>query len=257
MNPDDFLRLQSPSLRRLPGNEVHVLCAPLDLPLHHLKRLACTLSPDEQERADRFNFERDRNHYIVRRGLLRTILGSYLDLEPSRVLFSYGPHGKPALKTTFNDLIFQFSLSHSNGIALYAVSWDRRVGIDIEHIRQVPEAGLIIKRFFSTQENFMIDSLPEEQRLEAFFRLWTCKEAYLKATGEGLTSSLEQVEVSLFSSESSRLVSINGDHLDAFHWHLETFRPAPGFLASLAVEGHNWQMVFQQLKESFVNDSIQ
>jgi 4'-phosphopantetheinyl transferase len=202
--------------------------------------LAQTCSADEQLRADRFYFERDRKHFIVGRGLLRAILGRYLDLEPAQVQFSYGPRGKPALANIGTGGALCFNLSHSNGLALYAVTHDRNLGIDLEYIRPMPEAEQMAKRFFSPREYAVISSLPPHQKQEAFFRGWTCKEAYLKAIGEGLAQPLDRVEVSLAPSEPARLYGITGEPSAAARWFLQELTPAPSYVATLAVEGHGW-----------------
>lgn len=247
MNSDDFPRLRSSHSLLLPSDEVHTWYASLDLSPQRLQRLASLLSPDEQARAERFYFERDRKRFIAGRGLLRTILGSYLGMEPSRVEFCYGSYGKPALKTTFYGRVLQFSLSHSNGLALYTVSWNRRVGVDVEYIRPVCEADRIAERFFSADETAVIRSLPVERRLEAFFNAWTRKEAYLKAIGDGLTRPLTQIEVSLAPGEPARLVSVRGDRWEATRWRLEALKVASGYLTALAVEGHGWHLIVEKL----------
>jgi 4'-phosphopantetheinyl transferase len=225
----------------LSSDEVHVWRADLDLPAWQIERLAQTLSEDEQHRANRFYFERDKTHFIAGRANLRTILSRYLDLEPAQLQFSYGSRGKPSLDSTSTSRALCFNLSHSNGLALYAVTSDRSIGIDLEYIRPLPNALELAKRFFSPREYGVMSSLPPDQLQEAFFNGWTRKEAYLKATGLGL-AGLEQVEVSLISSEPVALLSIQGDPKAAECWSMHQLKLAPGFVAALAVEGHGWHL---------------
>jgi len=223
---------------------IDVWCASLD---REPQRFYKFLSQDEQARADRFYFERDRSRFIISRGLLRTILGYYLNIDPSKIQFCYGPHGKPALQSTFHKRVVHFNLSHSHDLALYAVSWNRQVGIDVEYIRPMLEAEHIANHFFSRDENTLIRTLPAAERTDLFFKIWTSKEAYLKAIGGGLTESLTQIEISLASTELTRIVSIDGDWRNALPWHLETLNPAPNYLAALVVQGSTSQIVFRHI----------
>ena len=239
------LQLRQPLL--LSTNEVHVWYVSLDRSPKSLPRLESLLSPDEQIRVRRFHFDKDRNNFIVSHGLLRVVLGGYLGIEPSQVQLCYGPYGKPSIETLYQGRMLQFSLSHSKDLALFAVNWDRLIGIDVEHIRPVPEANCIAEQFFSPNESAMMRSLLLEQRQDAFFRIWTCKEAYLKASGYGITGSLTETEVSVSPEEPVRLVSVHGSQRDASLWQLEILSPSPDYLAALAVQGHEWYIKFLQL----------
>src|SRR5258706_3456595 len=234
----------------LAGSDLHIWCASLNVSPEDLSHYLSLLSPDEKTRAQRFYFEIDRNHFIVGRGLLRTILGCYLNIEPARIEFVYGQYGKPALKPGLHDQVLEFNLSHSKDMALYIFSLNRKIGIDIEYIHSMPNMDKFAEEFFSLGENTFIDSLPENQKLDALFKIWTCKEAFLKANGFGLTVPINQVEISLESEQSTRLLSIGGDQEQAARWHLETFIPVTGYQASLAFEGHARQVILRRLNDS-------
>lgn len=222
-------------------DEVHLWRAALDQPAPQVELLAQTLAADEQLRAERFHFERDRQYYIVGRGLLRTILGQYLKLEPGELHFYYGARGKPALPDTLNPGRICFNLAHSQGLALYGITRGREIGVDLEYIRPVSEMDEIAGRFFSAQENAALQALAPSQRQEAFFNCWTRKEAYLKATGDGLAQPLDQFDVSLAPGEPARLLRIAGQsHLTA-RWSMLALKPAPGYVAALVVAGQDWQ----------------
>ena len=201
--------LSSPVDLTLSQDEVHVWRADLDLPAARLQQLVQSLSADEQVRAERFYFEQHRQRFIAGRGILRILLGRYLSVEPQQLRFDYTSSGKPALAKT-GDSRLQFNLSHSQGLALYAVTRDRQIGIDLEQLRPTADVEQIAQRFFSAQEYAAIQSLPPDQKLEAFFRYWTCKEAYLKATGDGL-SQLERIEVEIIPGEPVKLLRILED----------------------------------------------
>jgi 4'-phosphopantetheinyl transferase len=236
------------SALHLADGEAQVWCASLERPAQVVARFSALLSADEKARADRFYFERDRTHFIIGRGLLRTMLGSYLGMEPARVEFDYGLYGKPALKLPGQTL--QFNLAHSKDLAVYAFCRGFQVGIDLEHMREMPNQDAFAEQIFSSSESALIRSLAGEQKQNAFFTVWTCKEAVLKTSGDGLTKPLDQTEIVL-AGESARLASIDGDREKAACWRLETFQPAPGYQAALAFERHDCKIVFRQVEDYF------
>jgi 4'-phosphopantetheinyl transferase len=231
---DSNFQLPPSNLCSPKDEEIHLWRTNLDVSIERVKELATILSPDERARAERFYFELHRNRFIVSRGGLRTILGCYLNIQPDRVEFEYSSRGKPKLAGAAQ---LQFNVSHSQDLALYGFSCDRAIGVDLEYLRVIDDAQKIAQRFFSTQESAVIDSLPEDERNAAFFRGWTAKEAYLKATGDGLAGSLETVEVSLVPGEPVRLLALAGDSQAASRWHLHSFIPAVDYIATVAIEG--------------------
>src|ERR1035437_9410190 len=223
-------------------HEVHVWRATLDRTPSQIQSFLHNLSEDEQARAERFHFQRDREHFIVARGVLRAILGSYLNRAPEDVSFCYSSHGKPALAGESNGDAIRFSVSHSHGVALYAVTRGRAVGIDLERIRFNLAVAEIAERFFSRREVAMLRTLPTEVQRQAFFRCWTRKEAYIKARGEGLSLPLDQFDVSLAPGEPAAVLGTQPDPTEASRWSLQELTPAPGYVAALAVEGHGWRL---------------
>jgi 4'-phosphopantetheinyl transferase len=238
-----------PSRLELSSSEVHVWFAKLDPPASHVQQMAQNLIEDERKRAENFNFKRDRKQFIVCRTALRMILGRYLNIEPSRVQFFYGTHGKPYLEETLGDSTLRFNLAHSQERALYAFTCCREIGVDIEYLRALPDADQIADRFFSANENATLHALPASLRQKAFFNCWTRKEAYIKAIGKGLSQPMDQFEVSLAPGESTRLLKVEGTPEEASRWSLSALTPAPGYVAALAVEGHNWRPTFWQFPE--------
>ena len=222
----------------LEKNDIHVWRADLALPIMGFQEVNHTLSNGERMRAERFHFEKDRKRFIIGRGILRTILGCYLSVEPSQVQFCYGKHGKPALADTFGNERIHFNLSHSEGLALYAFTQDHEIGVDIERIRDIPEMDQIVERFFSVNENALFQTLHEVRKKEAFIKCWVRKEAFIKAKGEGLGFGLDKYEVSFVPGEPAALLSLNDDAQEASHWALMQLDPEPGYAAALAVNGH-------------------
>jgi 4'-phosphopantetheinyl transferase len=216
-------------------DEVHVWRMALSVPEPRIRRLRELLTPDERTRAERFRFAPDRDSFIVARGTLRTLLGRYLRREPSALRFSYGPQGKPALVEPSDGL--SFNVSHSHGFALYAVTRDRLVGVDIERIRPDLADEKIAERFFAPGEVARLFSLAPELRHDAFFACWTRKEAYIKAVGQGLSLSLQQFEVSLAPYEPAALLATFDDPGEASYWTLHNLEPGAGYAAAVAVRG--------------------
>jgi 4'-phosphopantetheinyl transferase len=204
-----------------------------------VNQLLGTLAPDEIERAGRFRFERDRRRFIVGRGVLRAILGRYLAVEPRLISFLYGKRGKPRLADEFDIPALQFNLAHSGELALYAFGLGRRIGIDVEYVRPLSDAEEISARFFSSRENDALRALPQDQRLAAFYRCWTRKEAYLKAIGDGLARPLDQFTVSLSPGETAKLFEIS-DPNESARWSFRALVPKAGYMAAVVTEGVDW-----------------
>ncbi len=228
----------------LSSSEVHVWLAPLDQ--LHVSQLAQTLSEEELARAGRFHFRRDRERFIACRSLLRTILSRYLCVEPHQLRICYGTYGKPYLEEEVEKNKLQFNLSHSHGLALYAFTRGRNIGVDLEYIRRMPDFSQIAARFFSQNEYAALNALPESQRQEAFFYCWTRKEAYIKAIGNGLMHPLNSFDVSLAPGEPACLLNVEGDPEEASRWSLKSLNPVPGYVAALAVVGHDWRLQWKQ-----------
>jgi 4'-phosphopantetheinyl transferase len=214
----------------------------LDVPEWQVRRLWQTLTADERQRAERFLFEKDRTHFVVSRGLLRVLLGGYLRQDPPHLRFTYGPHGKPALATHTGRAPLRFNVSHSHGLALYAVTRGREVGVDVERIRPEIAQEKIAERFFAPREVTVLRRLPPLLQTSAFFACWTRKEAYMKAKGDGLALPLDQFEVSLAPGEPAALLRTAWDPQEAAGWALQDLEPAPGYRAAVAVAGHDWHL---------------
>jgi 4'-phosphopantetheinyl transferase len=221
-----------PSLR-LEDSEVHVWAFVLDVTPETLKALAPILSQTELERAARFHFDTHRNRFVVGRAVLRSLLGRYLQTQPATLEFVYGAHGKPALAGALANSGWQFNLAHSENLALLAVTRGGSIGVDVEYLRALPDADQLVARFFSAREQFAFKRLPAAQKTAAFFNLWTRKEAWLKATGDGIGHLLNQVEVSFLPGAPALLLNLP-EPLQ----HEEASSAAPGFAASYSREVH-------------------
>lgn len=225
----------------LPKDEVHVWRVMLDQPKERTQHLYSVLAPEEKERAARFHFQKDRDHFVAAHGMVRTILATYLGLQPRDLHFSRASYGKPYLSENTRAGL-RFNLSHSNALALVAVSREREIGVDVEWIRRDVAEEKIAERFFSLREVATLRSLPPEQQPEAFFNCWTRKEAYIKARGEGLSLPLDTFDVSLAPGEPAALLENRIDAGEMSRWRLVELAPGAGFKAALVVEGQDCQL---------------
>jgi 4'-phosphopantetheinyl transferase len=212
----------------LAPEEVHLWYASLEQPTSLVEQLMPTLSANERARAERFHFTRDREHYILARGMLRKILGNYLKVELGCLEFNAGPNGKPALIHRSSSSAIHFNLSHSHNLTLYAFSRDREVGIDLEYIRPIAEAEQIAERFFPQQARNVLRNLSPNELDKQFFIYWTRMEAYLKARGDGLAG-------------------ISDDH-DITYWSIYDLQPAAGYISALAVQASSIRVVCYEWK---------
>ena len=212
-----------------------------------------SLSADERQRASRFHFDTDRDRYIVARARLRDILSRYLQCEPNELNFSVNEYGKPGLSRS-NDFSrsaksatevattqgVEFNLSHSGDFALIAVTRGRKVGVDVELIREGIELENLSSRNFSQMENQELMALPVEQRTLGFFACWTRKEAYIKAQGLGVSLPLDSFDVQL--GESAVLRATRPDASESARWSLHSLNVESNYAAALAVEGNDFEI---------------
>ena len=250
MTPAEIDGRTSVSSYHLPADLIRIWRVPLDHISAIYGRLEATLSRDETDRASRFHFERDRRRFTATRGTLRTILGGYLKTDPQLVKFDYGPQGKPSLAPAISDI--RFNVAHSEELALIALSRERELGVDVEHIRPLNWAEQIPERFFSSQEAAELRSLPRHQADAAFFACWTRKEAYIKARGGGLSIPLDSFSVSLDPSKPAALLHVVDDSNEVSRWAMVELQAAPGYAGALVAEGKNWNFSYCDFSDAQV-----
>jgi 4'-phosphopantetheinyl transferase len=196
------------------------------------RRVQDILSPDELDTASRFHFERDRTRYVASHVQLRQILSRYLSLPPEEIKFGHGSHGKPFIELARRSVAF--NLSHSGDLALVAVTNESEVGVDIEQVRGDSSFAQIAKQSFSTGENQWLESLDSDDELRGFFRLWTLKEACMKAAGGGLSIPLNLFEIN-FDGGYPEVSS--SDEALAGPWDIRELNVAEDYAAAIAVRG--------------------
>jgi 4'-phosphopantetheinyl transferase len=221
------------NLELLP-DQVDVWRAPLALQPSLNPSAESSLSAEERTRAARFHFDADRQRFIAAHNSLRGILARYLHCEPREIVFSTGEYGKPSL-TSSPEL--EFNLSHSGDYALIGVARGRRVGVDVERMREEMELERIASRFFSEREASDLMTLPADQQVAGFFNCWTRKEAYIKAHGLGLSLPLDSFDVPLAPHQPANLRATRPDPSEAARWSLLPLDVGHGYAGALVVEG--------------------
>jgi 4'-phosphopantetheinyl transferase len=223
---------------------VRIWKARLDsMPDADLEELGALLDSVEHARSARFHFEQDRRHYVATRGLLRRLLGTELNKNPSTLVFEYGSHGKPSIVAGTHDRVPRFNVSHSSGWAMFALAWDREVGIDLESgsrlERDENSLSQLAARIFSIRELAIWRDLPSDaERRAAFLRAWTRKEAYAKATGQGIFDELDRIEVALDAAAPKSSLTLPAANAEGRRrgWTIHDLSAPDGFAAALAVE---------------------
>jgi 4'-phosphopantetheinyl transferase len=217
--------------------QIHIWSVDLDREHDRVLRLNEVLTESERHRAAKFVNPLHRDRWTVARGSLRQILSQYLDLTPEQIVFNYGAQGKPAIEGH----PLQFNLSHSHDRAVCAISAKDPVGIDLEYLHPIDAAGLV-DRFFSVGERAIFHSLPESKHQSAFFHAWTQKEAYLKALGTGLTTPLDQIEVSIDPDTPAQIISTP----IAGIWQIHKLELSPEYAGSIVIGGEYHDLCYRQ-----------
>jgi 4'-phosphopantetheinyl transferase len=201
-----------------------------------LAELAGLLSADEQERAARFHFDKDRQRFTVCRAWLRGILGGLLQTPPQTIVFSLGERGKPGVEGPW-----RFNLSHSHDWAVCAAAWDLPVGIDIEAPREIRDAEHLARQFFTSDEQRMVCSGPQNRLEHRFLTVWTRKEAFVKATGNGLYTDLGDFTAGL---DASFIEDGSGQQ-----WGVRNLGLVPDHAVALCAPGLLWDWREKQMIE--------
>ncbi len=194
-----------------------------------------SLSTDERKRAENFVHERDRNRFIMARGILRELLGYYLGMAPEQVCFSFGLNGKPYLAESSVGSGLEFNLSHAADSVVYAFANRTQVGIDIEPLSKGLAWRQLAPIVFSAREQEKLAEFPEDEKTEALLRGWTRKEALVKGCGLGLSLDLNAFDVPLGRLENPSLVWLSNKPADL--WWLCPIDPIADFVAALTVNG--------------------
>jgi len=227
--------------------EIHVWTAHLVDEHRATADLLAILSREESAQAAQFSFERDRMRFIQAHGIVRQILSNYLDADAATLIFARTHHGKPYLTLRANGPHLEFSVSRSSDCCMLAVQLDHSIGIDVEKVRDLPQAIDTVLSYFTSAESKALSALRGAARRDAFFALWTHKEATVKGLGISLAAHLVRIEFDLDPIGGLRLVAWDRDQSVAQKWSVVRLDPVPGYVAAIAsaypiscLTLHNW-----------------
>lgn len=212
---------------------IDVIATQLTADTEDLRDFTSRLSGPERERAARFVFDRDRRRFIIARARLRQLLAQRLGMEPESIELVYGARGKPAIARRPTDPDLRFNVSHCDDVAIYAFSYGRDVGVDIERVRILPDADQIAARFFSCREHETYRALASHDRPLGFFNCWTRKEAFIKALGDGLAHPLHEFDVSLTPGVPAEILRVGTTPGDRCGWRMDSFSLGSAFVAAV------------------------
>lgn len=217
--------------------EIHVWSVDLNVERTRVDEFSQFLTTQERQRAARFINPTHGDRWIVARGYLRQILSQYLNLTPAQIVFTYTQQGKPELEGS----PIQFNLSHSGDRAVYGIS-NSPIGIDLEYIHPLPAADLV-DRFFSPAEQAIFHNLPIDIHQAAFFHAWVQKEAYLKACGTGLSTPLDQIEVSIDPRTPAAIVSAPIGDI----WQIQKLDISAEYAGAIVIAGEFQRVKYREI----------
>lgn len=226
-----------------PGN-VDVWMVPLGQPAAVIEHCVSLLSDVEVERARRFVTADLRSRSVVGRGLLRYLMSRYTKVNPVSLEIASGPYGKPFIAGS----PWEFNVSHSGARMACAVSYGVALGIDIEMIRELSDALAIAERYFAPAEVERLNLLASEYRRQAFFECWTRKEAFIKATGYGMSQRLDSFEVGFGPGVKAELLRLDAPAGLTDRWSLHNFDPGPGYCGALAARAQNAAFTLREFR---------
>jgi 4'-phosphopantetheinyl transferase len=230
------------SLTTISESCVHLWCVSLKGHSPDTSEYVDCLSREEKERAERFHFDQDRERYLSSHGMLRIILASYMGKEPGSLRFRKSTTGKPELAREPGEPMINFNLSHSAEMMLVGVARDRRIGVDVEEVSPRVNIYQIADRWFSSEETAVICSTAADRQLKSFFSQWTCKEAYLKAVGCGLSGGLRMNLLPEINCTEFVTKGIRGRSWLSGRWTLYSLESIPGYAAAVVVEGRDMDL---------------
>lgn len=234
--PTEAFRWPVPRVRpTLKVDEVHVWAASLEQPAASVRGLESLLSLQELDRAERFRNEGDRRRYVVAHGILRRVLAGYRHADPRALRFTIGRNGKPSLSDESGPTALRFNLSHTEDMALIAVTLGREIGVDVERVRPISELDSIVESYFTPRERDTLRTMESTAKPAAFYRCWTRKESYAKATGGDLSIALGGFDTRLWSGPAD--VPALEPPRESSGWNLYELLPADGYVGAVAING--------------------
>jgi 4'-phosphopantetheinyl transferase len=231
-------------MSNLVTGEAHLWWIPLSADALAVDLHRQVLPSDELERAGRFYFAEHRRKFIIAHGAMRRLLSRYVNVPPKELEFVYGPKGKPEFSPIQNPDQIKFNLSHSEDLALLAVSRNQELGVDVEFVKADFGGLEIAERFFSAGEVQTLFALDVAEQNQAFFACWTRKEAFIKAVGEGLSLPLDSFDVVFAPGAKPALTRVEGNPDETSRWCMYDIPAGAEYKAALVIEGQSHRLVY-------------
>ncbi len=228
--------LSTPADLAISNNTIEVWRCPLDSSAAQLKKFASYLSEPERQRAERFRFDDKRCQFVTTRAQLRQCLAIATGTPAEQLEIATDSSGKPFLVEGGHASEIQFNVSHTDSLALIAITRGHAVGIDVESLAQNVRHKSLAEHYFSVMENEAIAALPPEQVAASFFACWTRKEAVLKAIGTGIAHGLDSFDVAIGREKSHCVTQIRSADGKLETWRIETLFCGDGFAGALAFQ---------------------
>ena len=231
----DFPLDERPLLSRL-RDELHVWLLQPEMVTDEVMLAAYTASLSDAERArqQRFHFERDRQLFLVSHGMLREVLSRYVDVAPSQWKFLSGAFGRPAISAPKSLPPLRFNLSHTPGLVACVISLESDCGVDVERLRALRNPQAIARKMFAASELAELEGRTGPDYLERFFRYWTLRESYCKATGLGIARAPKNFAFQVSSAGGIAIRFEPQDMEAADQWQFACLRPASEHLVAVA-----------------------
>ena len=231
----------------LRDGELHIWRTKVSKNEYNLEFYWNLLSQDEQVRAKEFYFVRDRNRYIIARGILRSLIANYAGITPENILFKYTEYGKPYLAVNNDFSEIKFNLAHSKDSIVYAFTQNIDVGIDIEFINKDFVMEDVVNYCCSKQEQSILQKLSRFEKHYYFYKLWVIKEALVKAMGIGLSYDLRQIHINF--GKNKLINPINIINNDKINWTTDVFLSYNDYYSAFAVKNQMEKVFFFTVRE--------
>jgi len=230
------------SMKKL--NPLHIWKIPLDITEVEVKELFPTLTAEEQENATRFRFDKHRRRYVASHAAMRKILADHLNISDAELNVVTDRNGKPYIP---NNPVY-FNLSHSEEMAILALSENCSVGIDVEYVDQKVNAMSIANRFFHPLEAAQLEGLPGKDLVNNFFRCWTAKEAYLKAMGVGITEHLKVFALKYVNTNKPYVMWVDQKYSEVAKWSVYNIEFKKHYIGNIVSTSCLEQIVYYKSK---------
>ena len=242
--------IEKQNINKLPEipkqNEIHIYSADFTSVIECLEDFNKILSDEEKNKAARFHFEKDRNNFVLSRGILKSILAHYLKKNPKHIIFQFNDYGKPFLREIKN---IEFNISHSKNKLLLAFSSNISIGADIEFMNADFAKGDIAKKFFSPFEVSRLNKLSNGLKIEGFYNCWTRKEALIKGIGKGLSIPLDSFDVELIPGKVPKIFDLRFDSKEKGEWEIIDLNLYKDYKSAVALRSKNYNIKIFNISE--------